>query len=116
MVIKKTAKTLNHMVQNISPHIYFILVGISYTIYFVSIIGLAYINPTYVKSLNKIIQTFVAIVLFIRFNPFQTNITCTRNDRIFILASSFFLLINDEFVEYIRTYFLNHVKKIKNLF
>ena len=116
MMIKKILQSLNTFVEKISPKVYFILIGIWYIIYFVSIIGLAYIDPKYVKTLNSIIQTFIALVLVIRFNPIQKNLKCNRNDRIFILASCFFLLINDEFTNYVRTFFKDRINNIKTLF
>ena len=68
------------------------------------------------KTLNMIIQFFIAFVLFIRFNPFQKRITCNRNDRIFILASCFFLLVNDEFTDYMRTFFRDRIDRLKTFF
>lgn len=116
MVIKKTLNTINKFVEKVSPQVYFLLIGIWYIVYFVTIIGLAYVDPIYVKTLNTIIQTFIAFVLFIRFNPFQKHLTCNRNDRIFILASCFFLLINDEFTNYMRTFFRDRIDTLKTFF
>ena len=115
-MIEKTFNTLNKIVEKISPQLYFLLIGIWYMIYFITIIGLAYVNPVYVKYLNTIIQTFIALVLFIRFNPFQKKMTCHRNDRIFILASCSFLLINDEFTDYIRSFFRRRFDQLKSIF
>jgi len=116
MMIEKTFNTLNKIVGKISPQVYFILIGIWYVVYFVSIAGLAYIEPQYVKTLNTIIQTFVAFVLFVRFNPFQKKMICNRNDRIFILASCFFLLVNDEFTDYMRSFFHRRLDQLKSIF
>lgn len=116
MMIKKLLNTVNNIVEKISPQLYFLLIGIWYIFYFISIAGLAYIEPQYVKTLNTIIQTFVAFVLFVRFNPFQKKMICNRNDRIFILASCFFLLLNDELTEYIRSFFQKRIDQLKLLF
>jgi len=109
-------KTLNKFVEKVSPQVYFILIGIWYIVYFVTIVGLAYIDPKYVKTLNMIIQFFIAFVLFVRFNPFQKRITCNRNDRMFVLASCFFLLVNDEFTDYMRTFFQDRIGRLKTFF
>ena len=109
-------KTLNKFVEKVSPQVYFILIGIWYIVYFVTIVGLAYIDPKYVKTFNMIIQFFIAFVLFIRFNPFQKRITCNRNDRMFVLASCFFLLVNDEFTDYMRTFFQDRIGRLKTFF
>jgi hypothetical protein len=115
-MIHKTFHVLNKVVEKISPNLYFILIGIWYIIYFVTIIGLAYVDPIYVKTLNTIIQTFIAFVLFIRFNPFQKNMICNQNDRIFVLASCFFLLLNDEFTHYIQSFFQDRIDTLKTFF
>lgn len=115
-MINNAFHVLNKVVEKISPKLYFILIGIWYIIYFVSIAGLAYIEPQYVKTLNTIIQTFVAFVLFVRFNPFQKKMICNRNDRIFILASCFFLLLNDEFTDYIQSFFKRRFDQLKSIF
>ena len=114
--LNKLFNTLNNIVGKISPQVYFLLIGIWYVVYFVSIAGLAYIEPQYVKTLNTVIQTFVAFVLFVRFNPFQKKMICNRNDRIFILASCFFLLLNDEFTDYIRSFFQRRFDQLKSMF
>lgn len=102
-------------IENISPHVYFLLITTWYIVYVVSIVGLAYIDPKYTKWLNVIIQYFIAVILFIRFNPFRKHISCNKNDRIFILASSFFLLVNDEFTNYVRSWFQKTVSMFDNV-
>lgn len=116
MMINKTFHVLNKVVEKVSPKLYFILIGIWYIIYFVTIIGLAYVNPRYVKLLNTIIQTFIAFVLFVRFNPFQKKMICNQNDRIFVLASCFFLLLNDEFMDYAQSFFKSRIDTLKTFF
>ncbi len=106
---------LSRFIENISPQVYFLLVTISYLIYIISIIGLAYIEPKYTKTLNMIIQYFIAVILFLRFNPFRKHVICNKNDRIFILASSFFLLVNDEFTNYVRSWFQKTVSLLDNI-
>lgn len=115
-MINKTFHALNKIVEKISPQVYFLLIGIWYIIYFVTIIGLAYVDPIYVKTLNTIIQTFIAFVLFVRFNPFQKKMICNKNDRIFVLASCFFLLLNDEFTDYIQSFFQDRIDTLKTFF
>ena len=90
---------IDYMIEYFSTPVYYLLVLLIYVIYIVSAVGIAYINPDYAIYLNHVIQLFIAVVLIIRFNPFRKKLTCNINDRTFILASSFFLLINDEFVQ-----------------
>ena len=114
-MIKKDFFHFFSFIENISPHVYFLLVTLWYLVYVISIIGLAYIEPKYIKTLNTVIQYFIAIILFIRFNPFRKHVICNKNDRIFILASSFFLLVNDEFTDYVRSWFQRTVYLFDNI-
>ena len=100
---------IDYMIEYFSTPVYYLLVLLIYVIYIVSAIGIAYINPDYAIYLNHVIQLFIAVVLIIRFNPFRKKLTCNINDRTFILASSFFLLINDEFVQYLKSIFSKYI-------
>lgn len=100
---------IDYMIEYFSTPVYYLLVLLIYVIYIVSAVGIAYINPDYAIYLNHVIQLFIAVVLIIRFNPFRKKLTCNINDRTFILASSFFLLINDEFVQYLKSIFSNYI-------
>ncbi len=100
---------IDYMIEYFSTPVYYLLVLLIYVIYIVSAVGIAYINPDYAIYLNHVIQLFIAVVLIIRFNPFRKKLTCNINDRTFILASSFFLLINDEFVQYLKSIFSKYI-------
>ena len=108
-IINTIVKPIDNFIEYFSTTVYYMLVGFIYLFYIVTAIGIAYINPDYVKYLNIIIQTFIAFILIVRFNPFRSKVNCNKNDRVFILASSFFLLLNDEFVGYLKTFFKKHL-------
>jgi hypothetical protein len=108
-IIHKITNFIDYVIEDFSTPFYRLLVLLLYLIYIVTTIGIAYINPDYASYLNRLIQFFIAIVLVIRFNPFRKKLTCNVNDRTFILASSFFLLINDEFITYIKNIFSKYV-------
>ena len=84
----------------------------------VSFFVMGFLSPLVLARLGSsdIVAPFIAFVLFIRFNPFQKRITCNRNDRMFVLASCFFLLVNDEFTDYMRTFFRDRIDRLKTFF
>lgn len=102
-------ETFDSKISQVSSSIYYLVIGIIYFTYFVSLLGIAYINPSYTKYLNTFIRIFVAFVLLIRFNPWR-KIACTANDRILIMASAVFLLINEGVTVIIRQYFQDLVQ------
>jgi len=98
-------QTFDTKIQNISSSVYYWIIGIIYFLYFVSLMGIAYINPSYTSYLNSFIRIFVAFVLLLRFNYWR-KITCiSTNDRVIIMASAMFLLINEGIDIIIRQYF-----------
>ena len=107
--VQSFVSNVDYFIEYFSTSVYYMLVGLIYVVYIGAAIGIAYFNPEYVKYLNIVIQTMIALVLIIRFNPFRKEIKCNKNDRVFILASSFFLLLNDEFVESLRAQFKKHI-------
>ena len=108
-ILQEFTNFIDYVIEDFSTPIYYLLVILIYFIYFVTAIGIAYINPDYGIYLNHIIQLFIAVVLIIRFNPFRKKLTCNMNDRTFILASSFFLLVNDEFMAYLKSLFSKYI-------
>ncbi len=108
-ILQEFTNFIDYVIEDFSTPIYYLLVILIYFIYFVTAIGIAYINPDYAIYLNHTIQLFIAVVLIIRFNPFRKKLTCNMNDRTFILASSFFLLINDEFMAYLKSFFSKYI-------
>jgi hypothetical protein len=69
-----------------------ILVHILYLAVF---FGVALVNETYIRYLSTMIQTFVAIFLTIRFNPYLTSdYRITEFDKQVIFYSATFLLLN----------------------
>jgi len=102
-------ETFDSKISQVSSSVYYLIIGITYFLYFVSLLGIAYIKPSYTKYLNTFIRIFVAFVLLIRFNPWR-KITCTSNDRVIIMASAVFLLINEGIAVIIRQYFQDLVQ------
>lgn len=108
-ILQEFTEFIDYIIESFSTPVYYLLVVLIYLIYIITAIGIAYINPEYAIYLNHVIQLFIAVVLIIRFNPFRKKLNCNMNDRTFILASSFFLLVNDEFVTYIKNMFKKYI-------
>ena len=104
-IIQKLTNNVDYMIEDFSAPIYRLLILLMYLIYIISAIGIAYINPNYTDYLNHVIKIFIALVLIIRFNPFRNTLNCNKNDRTFILASCFFLLTSEGFIEYLKLIF-----------
>ena len=104
-IFHEFTKFIDYIIEDFSVPFYRLLILILYFIYIVSAVGITYINPDYTYYLNHIIKLLIAIVLVIRFNPFRNTLNCNKNDRIFILASCFFLLTSEGFIEYLKLIF-----------
>ena len=97
-------KFVDNFIDYFSAPVYHLLTVLLMLAYILIVIGVTYVNPDYTGYLTLISQTFIAIILIIRFNPFRNHMICSENDRTLVLASSFFLLFNDEYTHYIIDY------------
>ncbi len=95
---------IDRFIDYFSAPIYHLLTVLLMLAYMLIIIGVTYINPEYTNYLTLASQTFIAIVLILRFNPLRKHLTCSENDRTLVLASSFFLLFNDEYTHFVIDY------------
>lgn len=102
--------TIDTAIDNISAPVYYWLTGILYMIYFITMFGIARINPEYTEYLNTAVQIFIAVILIIRFNPLR-KLICTPNDRVLIMSSAVFLLINDGTSSVLQRYFQDYLPK-----
>jgi len=101
------AESIDSLIDSFSGSIYKLLIIILYITYIIAIIGVTYINPEYTRYLTVFIQTFIAIILMVRFNPLRKQIQFSENDRTLVFSAAFYLLLNDEFTQYI----INYMKK-----
>jgi hypothetical protein len=107
-------QSIDSAIEHISAPVYYWLVGIIYVIYFISMFGIASIDPDYTDYLNNVVQIFIAIILIIRFNPLR-KLSCTANDRVLIMSSAMFLLINDSISAILRKYFQDYIPLKSNI-
>ena len=94
-------------IDSFSAPVYYLLIILLYIAYIFGVIGVTYVNSEYTDHLTNVLHGFIAVILFIRFNPLRRNFTCSYNDRILILASAFFLLFN----KHIEKYITDHIEK-----
>ena len=72
---------IDAFVEYFSAPVYHLLILLLYITYIIAIIGITYINPNYTRYLSILIQSFIALVLMIRFNPLRKKINCDKNDK-----------------------------------
>ena len=101
------AESIDLLIDSFSGSIYNLLIIIFYITYIISIVGVTYINPEYTRYLTVFIQSFIAIILMVRFNPLRKQVQFSENDRTLVFSAAFYLLLNDEFTQYI----INYMKK-----
>lgn len=64
-----------------------------YIFYFLTFLGVSYVDRSKIHLMSIIIESIVCIILIIRFNPFR-NHKMTDFDRAIIFSASCFLFIN----------------------
>ena len=94
----------DNFIDYFSAPVYHLLTVLIILAYMFIVIGVTYVNPDYTDYLRLASQTFIAIVLILRFNPFRKHMVCSKNDQTLVLASSFFLLFNDEYTHFVIDY------------
>ena len=81
-------------------------------IYFSSLIGIAYINISYITFFKIVIHTLLCLILIYRFNPLRKNVALKEYDSILIFSTATFLLLNMGIVESIKNFYIknNNIK------
>jgi len=90
MELKKTRFTVDHM----KTPIFIFLVFTVHILYIGVFLGVLYIDEKYIRYLSTMIQTFVAIFLCVRFQPFNHEYIITDFDKQIIFYLATFLLLN----------------------
>ena len=65
-----------------------------HVLYFATFFGILYINQTYIRWLNIVIQCFVCVFLIVRFNPFRKDMKLKPLDNYIIFGSAIILATN----------------------
>ena len=99
----------DHLFESFSRPVYYTLIILFYIIYFVTLFGIAYVNPEYLDIMNTGIHIFIGLMLIIRFNPLR-NFKCNENDQLFIFASASLLLLSTGISRTLENITLNLIK------
>lgn len=91
-------------VDSVSGPVYYAMLLLLYSLYVLAAIHVTVIDQEYQYYLTTAIQIFVACTLLIRFHPFRKKVVCSPNDQTIVLASAFFILLNDQVMKLIVHY------------
>jgi len=78
------------------------LVILAHVLYFITYIGIFYVDITYIHILNVLTQTFICVFLFIRFFPYRQH-QLNKYDTPMIFGSALLLASNLIATEYSKT-------------
>jgi len=78
--------------HHIQERFFNLFIIISYTLIFVSFLGLSSLAPAYLENLDYYIRIYICLFLLWRFNPFRKEVTFTDLDRKIAFSAGFFLL------------------------
>ena len=92
-------------------HNYYILIILN-ILYFLALIGIAYVNISYITFFKIIIHTVLCLILIYKFNPLRKQVTLNKYDSILIFSTALFLLLNMGIVEYVKNFYIknNNIK------
>lgn len=88
------------------------IVYLFYVLYFISLVGIFYVNPKYLIIIQLCIRYFVLGFLLLRFHPFQKNIHFNVFDQQIVFSSALFLLATTSISTLVNYY----LQEIKNYF
>lgn len=111
---------IDRVLDKITSPIYYWFLIMIYFLYFATFLGILYVNKSYIHNLSVFMQTFIAIILIIRFNPLRKH-NLREGDNTLIFGSALFLLINvgltERFSNYVHKMWDNNIKpNINNIF
>jgi len=100
---------IDSILDRVKKPVYLITVGSLYILYFVALIGLFYIKPSYIQIVSNIAHTLIYLFLIIRFNPLRKHVYLNEFDDKIIFGSALILLFNLSITQYLLSYI--HTKK-----
>ena len=103
-------------IENITIRVYTISLAIVYIGYIAVFLGIFVAVPEYVRMLNLGIQTFLCLILLIRFLPFRENPKLQVGDNMFIFGVVVIVFTNVVLVELTKIPIVNEwVSSINNV-
>jgi hypothetical protein len=88
------------------------LLGLINIIYFGTLVGIVFINASYINTFNIIVHSILCFFLMYKFNPMNKNIIVKDYDKVIIFSSALFLLVNLGIVEVVKTIYIDGGSKI----
>ena len=105
-IIDNMFNSLDHLFDKIKKPFYFSMIFIIYGSYILLILGIYYINTSYMKTAFNYLEIFICIFLILRFNPLRKAVLHDF-DQYLIFASGLIILTNIGITEY----FLKFIEK-----
>lgn len=82
-------------------HFFDFFVYLSYTLIFISAIGISQIDPKYLDSLDYYIRIYICLFLIWRFNPLRSEYEFTELDRKIAFSAGAFILTTTALNQYL---------------
>ena len=82
-------------------HFFDFFVYLSYTLIFISAIGISQIDPKYLDSLDYYIRIYICLFLMWRFNPLRSEYEFTDLDRKIAFSAGAFILTTTALNQYL---------------
>ena len=99
MNLSKVIKTTDTTVENVTPWFLWTFFGMHIAL-FLTVMGVVYIDASYIEFLGKLIRYFICAFLVIRFHPFRKH-ELHKYDGQIIFLSAMFLLTSEGLTAYI---------------
>ena len=87
--------------HHIQERFFNLFIIISYTLIFVSFLGLSSLAPAYLENLDYYIRIYICLFLLWRFNPFRKEVTFTDLDRKIAFSAGLFILTTTALNQYL---------------
>lgn len=91
--------------HELQDKLFTIFIYVTYTLVFVSALGLSYSAPKYIEYMDYYVRIYICLFLIWRFNPFRTHYEFTNLDRKIAFSAGIFILTTTALNQY-----LNKVK------
>ena len=101
---------LNKKLNFIQERFFNVFIFISYTLIFISFLGLSNSAPQYLKNMDFYFRIYICLFLIWRFNPFRSFDTFTNLDRKIAFNAGLIILTTTV----LNKYLINAKDKVKN--
>lgn len=99
--------------EPIKLNLFKLSIAIMYILYFLTFLGVTYIDKTKIHFMSVIFEIIICIILMIRFHPFKKHVM-TDFDHAIIFSAASFLFIN-LFTSEIYSQYTNNINAVKDI-